>query len=244
MGAGNDDVLRTGVAQNTNGTCDGSAGVDHVVEQDTGAAGDITDDTVSNNLVGNIHAAGLVDERQGSVAQNVGPLFGNLHAASIGGDHSNVVEAVVLLDVVRQDRHGVHVIDGAVEEALDLVGVQVDRHDAVGTSSVEQVGDQAGGNRLAAAVLLVLAGVGVERQDRGDALGGAALQGVDHDELFHQPLVQRLGVGLQDEGVAAADGFFETDEDLAVGEVPCGHGGEVDAKVLGDGFTEFGVCAP
>jgi hypothetical protein len=55
------------------------------------------------------------------------------------------------------------VVDRAVEEALDLRGVQVDGHQPVGAGGLEQVGDQPGGDRLAAAVLLVLPGVGVER---------------------------------------------------------------------------------
>ena len=68
-----------------------------------------------------------------------------------------------------------HVIHRTVEEALDLVGVQIHGDDAVRAGGLQQVGNQAGGDRLAAAVLLVLAGVGVEGQDRGDALGGATL---------------------------------------------------------------------
>ena len=52
-------------------------------------------------------------------------------------------------------------VDRAVEEALDLRGVQVDAHEPVGARGLEQVGDEAGGDRLAAAVLLVLPGVAI-----------------------------------------------------------------------------------
>lgn len=54
--------------------------------------------------------------------------------------------------------------------------MQVDGDDAVGAGGLVQVGHQAGRDGLAAAVLLVLAGIGVERQDRGDALGAARLR--------------------------------------------------------------------
>src|SRR5699024_11913509 len=90
---------------------------------------------------------------------------------------SDVVQVVVLLDVVGQDRQRVHVVDRPVKEALDLVGVQIHRDQAVRASGLEQVSDQAGGDWLAAAVLLVLAGVRVEREDRRDPLRRAALQG-------------------------------------------------------------------
>ena len=122
------------------------------------------------------------------------------------------------LEVLEQHGHGEEVVDGAVEEALDLRGVQVDAHDAVGAGGLEQVGDEAGGDRLAAAALLVLAGVGVERRDDGDALGRCPLERVDHDQLFHQPLVDRRGVRLDDEGVAAAHALVEAGVELAVGE--------------------------
>ena len=52
-------------------------------------------------------------------------------------------------------------VDGLVEEALDLAGVQVDAHHAVGAGRREQVGHQLGRDRLAALGLAVLAGVAV-----------------------------------------------------------------------------------
>src|SRR5690606_34319745 len=40
------------------------------------------------------------------------------------------------------------------------------------------------------------------------------------------------------------DGLLEADEDLAVGEVPGGLGGDLDAQFGGDLVGEFGVRAP
>ena len=86
-------------------------------------------------------------------------------------------------------------------------------------------------------------GVRIERQDRGDALGAAALERVDHDQLFHQPLVQRRRVALQHEGVAAAHRLVEPDEDLAVGEVARRLRGDRDVELLGHLFGQFGMRA-
>ena len=72
-------------------------------------------------------------------------------------------------EVVGEQRHRGEVVDREVEEALDLTGVQVDGHDAVGARDGEQVGEQPGGDRLATLGLPVLAGVPVERAHRGDA---------------------------------------------------------------------------
>ena len=66
------------------------------------------------------------------------------------------------LTYVGEDRQRHQVVDRTVEEALDLVGVQVDGDQPVGAGGLEQVGHQPRRDRLAAAVLLVLAGVAVE----------------------------------------------------------------------------------
>src|SRR5262245_32055563 len=92
-------------------------------------------------------------------------------------------------------------------------------------------------------MLLVLTRVRIERQDRGDPLGAATLERVDHDQLFHQPRVQRPWMRLQDERVAAADRLIEADEDLAVGEIARGLRGDRDVELLGYLLSQFGVRA-
>lgn len=137
----------------------------------------------------------------------------------------------------------VHVIDGPVEEALDLIGMQVDRDDAIGAGGLEQVCDQASGDRLASAVLLVLAGVRVEREHCSDALCRSTLESVDHDELLHHPRVQRCRMTLQDKRVGAANGLFESNEDLAVREVARGLRGDADVEFLRHLLRQLGMCA-
>ena len=124
-------------------------------------------------------------------------------------------------------------VDRAVEEALDLGGVQVHRHQPVGACGLEQIRHQPGGDRLAAAVLLVLAGVPVERHDHGDPLGRGTLEGVHHDQVLHQPGVDGSGVALDDERVAAAYRLLEPDVDLAVGEVEGPGRCRLDAELRG-----------
>ena len=83
-----------------------------------------------------------------------------------GRDDEQVV-VVLLPQVAEQDRRRVDVVDRDVEEALDLVGVQVHHHHAVDADGRQHVGDDLGGDRHArrarAAVLPRIAEVG----DRG-----------------------------------------------------------------------------
>ena len=96
----------------------------------------------------------------------------------------------------------------------------------------EHVGDEARGDRLAAFGLAVLARVSVERAHRGDALRRRALRGVDHDQLLHEPVVDRVAVRLEHEHVGAADVLAVAAVDLAVRERREHDVAERDVQVL------------
>ena len=163
--------------------------------------------------------AGLVDECERQTAEFGGPLFGNLDAAGVRGHDGGVFQWHVVTHVVEQHRHGGEMVDRTVEETLFLGGMQVDRHDAVSAGGLEQVKDKPCGDGFAPLVLLVLTRVTEERRDHGDGTGGSALQRIDHDELFHNPLVDRHGVCLHHEHVGAAHRLGVAHVHLSVGEI-------------------------
>ena len=161
--------------------------------------------------------------------------LGDLHPAGVRG-HDDQIVLIQILQIVDEHGHGGEVIDRAVEEALDLSGVQVDRDHALGAGGEEQVGHQASGDRLAARGLAVLTGVAVERRHHGDPLGRGPLGRVDHDQLLHDRVVDRVilpsGVGLDDEHVAASDRLGVLDVYLAVGELVDGGGTDANAELV------------
>ncbi len=114
-------------------------------------------------------------------------------------------------EVAREERQRGHVVDRDREEALDLAGVEVHRQDPVGAGDLQHVGDEAGGDRLARLRLAVLAGVGEERDHRGDPLRRAELRRLDHLQQLHQVPVDRLAAGLDEEEVGAADRLVVAD---------------------------------
>src|SRR5262249_33933538 len=134
------------------------------------------------------------------------------------------------------------VVHRAVEETLDLSGVQVDGHQPVRPRGAEEVGHQPGRHRLPAAALLVLPCVAEERSDHGDPVRRRPLERVDHDQLLHDPLVDRLGVALDDEGVTTPDRLEEPDEYLAIREVEKRCRGWFDPEVIRDLKSELGEC--
>ena len=116
-------------------------------------------------------------------------------------------------------RGGVDVVDGDVEEALDLVGVQVHGEDAVDTGDLQHVGHDLGADGHArGAHATILAGIAEVGNHGSDAAGRGATQGVDQDHQLHQVVVGGRTGGLDDEGILATDVFQDLDVDFAVGE--------------------------
>ena len=187
--------------------------------------------------------ASLVDEREREPAQLGGPLLGNLDAAGVGGDDRRLVHRHVAAHVVDQHGHGGQMVDRAIEKALLLRGMQVDGDQTIRSRGAEQVEHQAGGDRLAALMFLVLTGVAEERCHDGDGLGGGALEGIDHQQLLHHPLVDRVGVALQHEHVGASNRLREPHIHLTVGEIVCGGGQHVDAEILSHFIGKLRICA-
>lgn len=143
------------------------------------------------------------------------------------------------------DRGGVDVIHRDVEEALDLVGVQVDGQHAVDTGRSQHVGDQFGGDRHTRGTrTAILAGVAEVRDGGGDTTGGGALERVGHGQDFHQIVVGRVAGGLQDEHVATAHVFEQLHCHLAIAELAHVGAAERDVQMLDHVLGEFRVSGP
>ena len=156
--------------------------------------------------------------------------------------HFSLAHGTELLGVV-VDEDGVaeEVIHGDIEEALDLVGVQVHGQHAVGAGGGEHIGHQLGGDRIAGLGLTVLTGIAEIGDHGGDTAGAGTLAGVDHDGQLHQAVVDGLAGGLNEEHVAAADGLVQGDGRLTVGEALDLCLAQLDADELADLLCQRGI---
>jgi hypothetical protein len=214
---------------------DGRRRVDHVVDQYARTSLDLADDGHLLDLVGLAPRAALVEERQVGV-EILAEALGRLDPSGVGRHHDDVlvVQPDLVLEVVREDRESREVVDGEVEVPLDLPRMEIDGHHAIGPGHRDQVGDQLGRDRLTGEPLLVLARVAVVRDDGGDPLRARALQRVDHDQVLHDRLVHRVGVGLEDEHVGPPHAVLGPEVDLAGGEPRQLGRRDRHAEVLGD----------
>src|SRR6266567_3688779 len=193
----------------------GAGGVDHVVENDRRLSLDVADQVHHLGHVG--AGTALVDDRQGA-AEPLGEGTRPLGPAGVGGDHDGVVVGEAPFQVLQHDGGGIEVVDRDVEEPLDLPGMEVDGDHPVRPGGGYQVSHQLRGDRGAGGNFAVLAGVAVIGDHRGNGGGGGPLQGVHHDQEFHQVIVGGRAGGLHHVDVAAADILPDLHHDFAVGE--------------------------
>ena len=120
-----------------------------------------------------------------------------------------------------------------IEEALNLVGMQVHGDDTVHTGHTEQVGHQLGTDAHTRLVLAVLAGPSEIRNHGDDAVGGGTFGCVNHQKELHQV----VGVGkcaLHKKHIAPSDRILVGNGKLTVGEVGNLEVAQRTAKVLAD----------
>src|SRR5690606_33247436 len=235
------DLFRAMIFQRSGSVAQGAGGIDHVIDKDAGTAFNVANDVHDFGDVG--LGPTLVDDRQVHT-QGLGYCTGANHAADVGGDDHQILEAL-RLDVIDQDRRAVDVVHGHVEEALDLIGVQVDGEDAVDAHHIEHVGHDLGADRHARrARTAVLAGVAKVGDHGCDASGGRTAEGVCHYHQFHQVVVGRCAGRLDQEDVLAANIFIDFDTDFAVGKLSDVGITEGDVQLTYDTPGQIGVGVP
>ena len=244
MGSCDNNFLCTLVHEDLHSTSNGAAGVNHVVNQHTGTTLDVTHNSLRNSMVGDVNVAGLVHERQGCAVQQISPVLSHADTTGIRGHNGHVGQVFhALADVLSQNRNREEVIQRAVEEALNLRSVQIHAHQAVSTSGLVQIRNQTCRDRLTTLVLLVLTSIGVERRHHGNRASRCTLECINHNELLHEPFVDRCRVRLNHESVRTAHRLLKTDVGLAIGEGVCGGGQQVVVKSLCDLLGKLGVCS-
>src|SRR5690606_10587486 len=126
-------------------------------------------------------------------------------------------------------------VDGNIEETLDLRGVEVHRHDAVRAGGRDQVGNHFGADSYPGFVLTVLPGEAEVGNHRGNVVCRGTFGGVNHQQQLKQVICRLVG-GLNQKYVASTDRFVVEWLDFTVAEVRNGHFTEVSAIRMRDLF--------
>src|SRR5207253_3467609 len=150
------DLDRALVQERIGGVHNGSAGIDDVIDQDAGIAFDLADNVHDFGLAGAL--ASFVDDRERRV-DALGEPAGAADPAYVGRDHHHLTDIETLLDVTHHHRRGVEIVGRDVEKSLNLPGVEIKRHHAIGAGARDQVGYKLGRDRGARRRFAVLSGI-------------------------------------------------------------------------------------
>ena len=160
-------------------------------------------------------------------AENDEIVLGNADRPNIGDD---------VLDRVQ-------VIDGNIEEPLNLRGMKIETENAVGPGGREQISDELGADRHPAHILAVLASVAEVGNHRRDARGAGPFERIENDEQLHQVMIN-VGAGrLNDEHIPASNVLINAHHGLVVGEVAEVEIAQRNAEMLGDALGQGPVGA-
>ena len=147
-------------------------------------------------------------------------------------------------EVIDQHGHRIQVVDGDLEESLDLRAVQVQGQDPVGAGRFDAIGADPRPDRHPGFVLLVSLGVGEERDHRRHLGGAGPFERVDPEQQFHEIVVDRVLGPLDHVDVAASDVFEHADEDVALAERLRLRLRKVDSQLAADRLPQRPAGAP
>mmetsp|Transcript_23144 Transcript_23144/g.72846 ORF Transcript_23144/g.72846 Transcript_23144/m.72846 type:complete len:244 (-) Transcript_23144:438-1169(-) len=138
------DRCRAPLLQLAGGLHECTSGVGYVVYDNAELAGHLTHEV---RLRGLTRAPSLPREDGQRRTEHLRECRGTFGAADVGAHHHHVLPRQAPgfhdgLDLPRQDRQGVHVVDGVGGEALDLRGVQLQGKHAVGPGHLQEIGHQ------------------------------------------------------------------------------------------------------
>src|SRR5438552_1060152 len=242
MRAADVDLPYPALLQDLHRVEDRGPGVDLVVDDDRAPAVDLADDA-DDLASAAVVAVRLLHEDEGDI-ERLGDAARGVRVAEVGDDERDVLrvrldDRAKMLD--EQDARR-ELVAGDAEEALDLHLVHVHGEEAIRAGHPDEVREEARGDRDARLVLLVAPPVGVVRHDRGDATGGRALEGVEHDEELHDRVAHRWPhERLHDEDVVLAGVLLDLDEDVVVRELEHVDLAERDLEMAADITGEAGV---
>ena len=165
----------------TNGAC----GVYHIVNHKASLALNVADYVHNFNLIC-LRAAFIYDSHRAiEFSRNVSRSRNRTYVGRY--DHEIVVD--VFLEVFIKDRSADKVIDGNIEEALNLICMEIHGKNSVRTRGSYNVRNEFCGDRISRLCFSVLTSITEIRHNRRYSSRRRSSRRVDHDEKFHEVIV-------------------------------------------------------
>ena len=236
------NLFRTRFVNQACRTADRSGRADHVVEHESHFA---FDGAADDRVLADFQGVGTTFVDDGQIAtESFGVAESSFDTAFVGTDDDDFIAGESAADeVIVDDWSGVQVIDGNVEETLDLCGVQIHGEDAIGAGSSDQVRNQFRGDWHAPFVFAILSCVAKVWNHGGDPLGTGTLAAIDHRQQLNQVVVDGRASRLHQEDVATANIFVEFAVVFAVRKLAQRDAGGFQVQVATQFVSEVVVCS-
>ena len=124
-------------------------------------------------------------------------------------------------------------VDGYVEKPLQLVRVQVESQNPIGSSLFDHVCDQLGADRHPRLVLAILSCITEVRQHGRDTGRRGSARCINQQQHLKHVFGGRIG-GLHDKDIGAANVFVDANKYLTIGEARAGDFARLGAEMARD----------
>lgn len=130
---------------------------------------------------------------------------GSLGATGVGRDNDTFLFVTVDFDAIFRLMQqvfsdpfetvglGVEIVDGNVEEPLNLAGMEVHCDDVVTSCRLQHICHELRRDGRPRFVFLVLSSIWEVRENSRDSSGGGGLAGIDYDKQLHEHVVDVIG---------------------------------------------------
>ena len=179
----------------------------------------VTEDTHLRYFI-EVRAVFIADDHRhfvvGHGVQFFREIGSSFRTADIRRSDNQILE-IEVGDVRSEDVRAVDMIDGDIEESLDLLCVQVNSDDAVRSCGLQHVSHEFGTDRDTWFILAVLTRPSEIGYNGDHFVRACPLGGIDHEEQLHEVVAGRTG-GLYQINGLSSNGLFEIRTELSIRE--------------------------
>ena len=145
------------------------------------------------------------------------------------------------LEIGSEDRSTHKMINRDIEEALDLGSMEIHGENSVCAGCGKHICNNFCGDRVTGFCFSVLTCISEIGHYCGDSSCGCTFERIDHNDEFHEVVVNGVAGGLDDENIGSADGFLKGNAYFTVCEMAYGAFSYRKSEAFCNFFSCFGI---
>ena len=107
-------------------------------------------------------------------------------------------------------------IKGNIKIALNLSRMQIHCENSLRSCLGDQVSDQFSRDRFPSCGFAIGSSISIVGNNGGDLTGGGSTASIDHNQQFHQIIVNGMATGLDEIHISSPNGFLDLDIQFSI----------------------------